>query len=244
MSEAPTTSPQRVAIDDLVAVPEFQIRRRTDPSTVARYAGLLRAGVILPPVKAGRIEGALVLIDGFHRVEAHRRAGVSAIMAEIIPVSEREARWLAAEANMAHGLPLTRSERREAFKAFVQAGRHLDARRRLLSLREMARACGAGSHNTILSWLRKDFPRIARQLQGENPRGGGCRGVSVPSLSEIAEESIRQAIAAARGVPCEVERGALAAILREAAGAIERGEPPSVLTSQDQPGEDSLGPIY
>lgn len=243
MPEAPTTSPQRVAIDDLVAVPEFQIRRRTDPGTVARYAGLLRAGVILPPVMAGRIEGALVLIDGFHRVEAHRRAGVSAIMAEITPVSEREARWLAAEANMAHGLPLTRSERREAFRAFVQAGRHLDARRRLLSLREMAKACGIGSHSTVLSWLKKDFPKIARQLREELPRGGGCRPAPVPSLSEIAEESIRQAMAAACGIPCERERGALAAILRDAAGAIERGEPPSVFSSREQ-GEDSMGPIY
>ncbi len=222
-----TTTPDRrtIALADLLTVKDYQIRRRTDPGTVTRYAGLLRAGKELPPVKVGMIDGAAVLLDGFHRVEAHRRAGIFDVVADVVSTTAREAKWLAAEANMAHGLPLKRSEMRSAFRAFIEAGRHLDDRRRLLSLREMAQRCGVGSHNTVLAWLRKDFPRIARQLQAENPRGGGAHPLSGRSLAEIAEDNIAQAVAAARGVTCERERECLIMALKGAAQEIERGAP-------------------
>jgi hypothetical protein len=77
----------RVAVHDLLTVPEFQIRKKVNPGTVRHYAGLLRAGTILPPVLAGMIDGALVLLDGFHRVEAHRQAGIPDIEVEVVPTS-------------------------------------------------------------------------------------------------------------------------------------------------------------
>lgn len=236
---APAADVRSVRLDDLVTVPDYQIRKRTDPGTVARYAGFLRAGAELPPVKVGMIDGALVLLDGFHRVEAHRKAGRWEIAAEIVATNAREAKWLAAEANMKHGLPLKRSELRGAFRAFVHAGRHLDARRRVLSLREMAQGCGVGSHNTVRSWLEKDFPRIYRQLRTEYPQGGGLRRAPGRTLAEIAEESIRAAVAAARGVPDEDERARLALALRQAAAEVENPSPLVLAPIEETTGDEA-----
>jgi hypothetical protein len=242
-TDPPTTSVRMVQIADLLVVPDYQIRRKTDASTVARYAGLLRAGTVLPPVKAGLISGALVLLDGYHRIEAHRRVNLGQIAVEIVSTTAREAKWLAAEANMAHGLPLKRSEMRAAFRAFIHARRHLDSRGHLLSLREMAKACGVGSHNTVLAWLTKDFPKIARQLQSESPRGGGCYPSEGRSFAQIAREGIAAAVAAARGVTCEFARGALLQAMGEAMDVIEKGTPVA-LGEPPSPEDDDIVPAF
>lgn len=214
-----------MALADLLTVPAYQVRASTDDATVRRYAAALRAGAELPPVKAGRINGALVLLDGFHRVGAHRLVGNGFVEAEIIPTTEREARWLAAEANMTHGLPLKRAERHEAFKAFVRADRHRNHRGHLLSLREAAKAFGLVGHTTFLSWMRKFFPRIAAQYDGPERLGQGARALPLvaPDLSAIASDSLAQAVAAARGVRDPADRGGLVRAFREAAAEVERG---------------------
>lgn len=237
VQEAPPALPvgrHTVALAHLLVVPEYQIRKSTIPGVVAQYAGLLRGGVELPPVLAGRINGTLVLLDGFHRAEAHRKVGRLEIEVEVVDTTPREARWLAARGNLTHGLQLKPRERREAFRAFIRAGQHLDERRRIMSLREMARASCVGSHNTVRSWL-KEFPHVLRAMASENRRGPGVVGrLPGRSFEEMAEDGITQAVAAGRAITCEFSRGRLALALRQAAEEMERGEPAPIITESRQ----------
>jgi hypothetical protein len=172
--------PQRVALDRIITNDDLQIRYRFSEPTAERYRKAMDAGTVFPPLlvaAVGQSEG-LLLIDGFHRLDAMRRmfSPPSDIEVEIVGVRTMEdARWLAAKANLKHGLPLKPKELREVFRAYVRANQYLDARtRRLQSYREMATILGCG-RSTLHRWMEKDFPRVFRQMGGfggENTKGG------------------------------------------------------------------------
>ncbi|MCK8784255.1 hypothetical protein M0638_07675 [Roseomonas sp. NAR14] len=220
------TETRTLALADILVDPAYQIRSALDEATVARYVGVLRADGEMPPLKVGCIAGALVLLDGFHRVSAYRERGILMVEAEVVATTTKEARWIAAEANMRHGLPLKPKEKQEAFRAFVRAGNLKDHRGHLRTLREVAQRFGLVGHTTILRWLRKDFPQVARQYAGGD--GGGMAPdvrSRLPSFHDTAAECIAQAVAAARGVDCRHQRGKLVVALRGALEEVERAAP-------------------
>lgn len=128
----------RVALDDLILDREYQTRLALDHGAIRRYADAMRTGHKLPPITIARVDGAPVVIDGWHRVHAAKLAGIAALPALLIDPPEAELPWLAAEANLRHGVPLKRSERRNVFRAYVRAGQHLKGRRRIKSSREIS----------------------------------------------------------------------------------------------------------
>jgi len=84
-------------------------RAAFDPNTVDRYREALEAGETLPPLVVmsdGR------LLDGLHRYEAHKQAGVKEVVVIIEDPEDPDAR--AIELNLRHGKPLTREELKEA----------------------------------------------------------------------------------------------------------------------------------
>ena len=114
-----------MAISRLVRDPSYQVRQRVDEATVARYANILAEGVAMPPIRVASVNGVLVLVDGWHRVAAHDRRGLREIEAEVIKATASEAQWMAAAANLSHGLPLRRAEIRTAFQALIRARQHI-----------------------------------------------------------------------------------------------------------------------
>lgn len=136
----------------------------------------------MPPIQVALVSGVLVVVDGHHRLAAHERRGMGEIEAEIIEATANEAQWLAAAANMAHGLPLRRAEIRTAFRAMIKARKHIAKPTKgammpgtLLSYRELtAMMGGLVRHTTLHSWMAADFPDIARRMasasNGEAPR--------------------------------------------------------------------------
>ena len=156
-------------IDEIVVDDSLQVRHRLDLGTVQKYAEAYRAGVVLPAVKVALFEGTIpMLVDGWHRLAALRKLGIGTVEVEVVAqkATMREIRWLAAEANTKHGLPLTRKEMENVFKAYVQAGKHWK-KGRLKPWREISRELGGRSHNTIGSWFKKHFPKIYRNYQNE-----------------------------------------------------------------------------
>jgi hypothetical protein len=116
-----------------------------------------------------------VLVDGWHRVKAAGQAGLSRLPAVIVNVSSAaELSWLAAEANRTHGQPLERSLDREVFRRYVAAKRNMKKVGRTTtyrSYREIREDLGGiRSPTTLMSWMREDFPKIAREM-GENSPG-------------------------------------------------------------------------
>uniref|UniRef100_UPI00056D5F3E hypothetical protein n=1 Tax=Rhizobium fredii TaxID=380 RepID=UPI00056D5F3E len=99
----------------------FQMRKKTDPSTIKRYVGIYQAEKSMPPVKIGLINGVPFLIDGWHRLAALEQLGEETASALVIECGEQQALWLAASANLEHGLPLKAAELRAVFRALVRA---------------------------------------------------------------------------------------------------------------------------
>lgn len=200
-----------VRIADIVRDSRFQMRPTT-PGIVKRYASVLRSGKALPPVTLAQVNGALVCVDGGHRIAAHEALQREVIEATVVPCTAREALWMAASANLAHGLPLKPKEVRKAFCLYIAARKHRHAGevRNLKSYREIAADLGGiVSHVTVRNWMMSEFPRIAEQMSNPDEPHGGDFTQAAPRLSDTALSAIQQATAAARGVKKPDERGAL-----------------------------------
>jgi len=176
MSYTGSVDTQIVSLSHLIRDPKFQVRRKLDQPTINRYVEVLKAGNCMPPIQVVFINDAPVLMDGWHRVAAMEQLGKPDAEAVVLEATEQEAYWIAARANMEHGLPLKKSEQREVFRAYIKAGQHKKGRGRYKSYREMQSDLSV-SYSTIRTWMFKDFPRIAARLGGnEEFKGtGGLR---------------------------------------------------------------------
>lgn len=194
-------------IADIVRREPFQIRSGLNLGTVKRYAGILKQGGTLPPVTVAEIvipgtapkgrpmkgfgdirEGVLVLVDGFHRVEAHLLNGGHSVCAEVVPATKEEALWLGAKANLAHGLPLKMKDLRGVFRRYIHSKQHRKPHGELKSYREIAADLnGMRSHVTLRAWMRKDFPKLFKSMgrddQAKAP--GGLPDASPMQANEV-----------------------------------------------------------
>lgn len=214
-----------VRLDDLVMDPTLQVRRATDRGTVKQYADAMRAGRVFPPIKVANVGGACHLVGGWHRVEAARTAGLKELEAVVIDAPKEALRWLAAEDNMTHGLPLKRSEARAVFRAYVKAKQHRTAKGGFKSSREIASDLhGMRSHATILAWMRKDFPSTYRAMAGGEDLDDRSESDAVPELDPLApaRDLIQQIVARARGVQDPETRGELVSLLEGACEDVKR----------------------
>jgi len=143
----------------------------------------------LPPILVHR--DTRTVIDGAHRLAAHRARGRATIRVEWFPGTLDEAFEVAVKANVTHGLPLTLRERRTAAVSLI---RTIPNR----SDRALAEICGL-SHTTI-SKLRAETPaaaasgrevrlgrdgrrRSTRPQRSDHPAGRG--NATNPSAGEI-----------------------------------------------------------
>ncbi len=174
--DSPST--ETVQFANIVTLPEMQPRNNgLNLATVRRYKQAMEAGETFPPILLGRFNGALVLADGWHRLEAMTERGLWEAVAEVRYVSSMaEAKLWGYEANRKHGLPLTKAELREMFRVYLKAKRHHGrSRGQFKSYREMAAELGIPK-STLASWTQSDAPALARALGKGNPYGGSGRG--------------------------------------------------------------------
>lgn len=225
-----------VDLSDIVRDARYQVRTKLQAATVRAYANAMKAGAAFPPITLARLGGALVLLDGFHRVKAAEVAGVTHLRAVVVSCSPEEAAWRAAEANLSHGLPLSRAALRGAFRAFMRARMYRQGKHGLLSLRDIAlRLGGTIHHETVRRWMQRDYPGIARRYAGEAPpkRREAALPTAEDVLAETAGAAIANAVAAARGLRCPALRSILAEHLESALRDITEGRPAEVLEVVD-----------
>ena len=148
-----------LALDDVVLDPSLNLRDTLDEETVSRY---VEAGDRLPPVTIFEVEGRYLLADGFHRFAAVARRNGGRISAEVRQGRLNDALHWAAFANLRHGLPLNRHERRRAIELGVKL--HPD-----WSDRKLAEALGAGRE--LIAKLRRDL-MAAGEIPGVETRVG------------------------------------------------------------------------
>ncbi len=210
-----------IPIADIVQRPEWQVRKELDGLTIYRYQSALSYSG-LPPIELALINGALVLVDGWHRLAAALRLKRTHVEATVTEMTEEDARWKAAVANTTHGLPLKHRERREVFRTYVITGRNKEGPRRYKSYRDIATDLnGIVGKSTLQRWMEQEFPEIAarmgrdRRSTSELPETKGKGSVSYQEATAYLE----QIIARARGMDGS-EREALAERLALAAASV------------------------
>ena len=206
-----------IPISSIAKRAEWQVRSGLDKGAVRRYQDAYIAGSNMPPVRLAKTENALFVIDGWHRLAAAGRAGLDMIDATIEAASSAEAAWLAAEANLCHGVPLKRGEHRKVFRAFIRAGKHRRGKN-LIPYREIAKALhGVRAHTTIRNWMREDFPTIAEAYGPAEPHGnpGADATWAIPSTSDLsAALEHLHSLAAIRDALPTAQREALTGAIR------------------------------
>ena len=187
--------PYEIDIRQIRQDPTFQVRNKLDEANLTRLRAAYRSEKAVLPITLAFLEdGATdqlpVIIDGHHRVtvletlaaEAATRGdnGSTTVEAMFVRLTTTEARWQAANANGAHGVPLKGPEMRALFRRFIEAGHHRLAEGRYKSYREIAREIGK-SHPTIMKWMQTDFPKEAIKMGSEELAGkAGGEGAPVP----------------------------------------------------------------
>ena len=91
---------------------------------VQEYAEMIENGVVFDPIQVWkRADGKIWLIDGAHRIEAHKRVGASTIKAELVECKDDlDFRIKAIQANIKHGIPLLPEEKKLLAIALHKAG--------------------------------------------------------------------------------------------------------------------------
>lgn len=108
-------------ISAITVDPGLQTRASMDPETVAEYAEALSAGIRLPPVEVYRDDDdALLLADGFHRLAAAERAGLTKVDTVTHEGGRRAALLHAVGANARHGLRRTNADKRRCVELLLR----------------------------------------------------------------------------------------------------------------------------
>ena len=192
------SEPQSLLIDRLVLDPAFQVREKLDAHAIKRYAAMYEAGHRLDPIRVADVGGLLIVIDGWHRIEAMKLAGREHATAVVTAMSRDDAAWEAANANASHGVQLRRADYVNVFKFYVRSRRHIKSRGKggracYKSYRDMAKELPfPRSHVTIRNWMFKYFPGIARQISDEDVpvATGGLRDATASAEIQSGAEKL------------------------------------------------------
>lgn len=202
----------QVALSALIMLPDNQIREQTNRRTVKRYAELMRGGEVFDPVTVVMTEDTneargYILVDGWHRVSATQMIGNRSVRAIVVKAAPEEILWLAVEANRRHGLPLSRADKRNAFRAYVRAKKHRTGRGSAVkSSRQMEKDLnGFVTRHTLPVWMKADFPAIyaamvGNGLEGEEDQGGVKPINSDKDYAMAAIASLDECMACARAI--------------------------------------------
>lgn len=228
--------PQELALAEVRRHPSFQMRvLGVDRSHSNRLLRVLKDGGDLPPIKVARVGRALYVVDGFHRLEAHAGAGRDTINADVAKMTLPEAQEEARLANTTHGKGLSNADKRKAFDAMVEAGRHLDAHGTLKPSRTIAAELNyLYSHETVRQKLKAigfDVETPAEFPHGFKARGGGEDDDAYLAVERAgdAQEHLRAFQELFFTLPDDSQPDMLAAA-RALVEALERGERPERAT--------------
>jgi hypothetical protein len=150
---------RELPVDELVLDPNLNLRDRLDDEAVGRY---VESWGRLPPVTVFEVDGLALLADGFHRHAAAVSLGRRTLEADVRVGTFADALDHASAANLRHGLPLTRAERRRSVEVQVRLHHEFSDRR-------LADELGVG---------RELVGKVRKQLvdAGQVPAGAGRVG--------------------------------------------------------------------
>jgi ParB-like chromosome segregation protein Spo0J len=111
---------REIALNEIVANPDFMMRDGIDKALVAQYKDNLADILQASPIEVYETPDGFYLVDGFHRRAAARQLEQTTIRAIVKRGSVADAYAAACLANLRHGKPLGRSERKKAIQEYIK----------------------------------------------------------------------------------------------------------------------------
>jgi len=150
------SQPFELPIADLEYVRELYPRIREDDAAIERYRDALDR---LPPIAVAR---GRVLVDGFHRWQAHKREGRETIAAfDLGNLTDAEILREAIARNSAHGQQLTQKEKQRNATSLWPRFTHLNIADRVHELAQLLSV----SDKTVHNWTKEARAEEKRQQQ-------------------------------------------------------------------------------
>ena len=113
-----------VPIDEITIDQELQVRDFMRKEKVEEYAQRIEDGAHFPPIHCGRLkggDGTIYLVDGFHRFEAYKIAGVEQVECEVAEYDEWRVMYAYAfRANNSHGINMDEHEEESGLDKIIQ----------------------------------------------------------------------------------------------------------------------------
>jgi hypothetical protein len=160
-----------------------QMRVDLVQETIDEYATAMKDGEKFDPIDVFADDEAKTywLVDGFHRVEAARKAGLTSIRARVYRGSLRDAILRAAGANARHGLRRTNADKRKAVEALLR-----DTEWSAWSDREIAARCSVSDR--FVNKLRAELSANGSQMPATRKaiRGGREYTVNTAPIADAA----------------------------------------------------------
>jgi transposase len=125
---------------------------------VKEYADMIESGVEFDPILVwDKGNGEYWVVDGVHRLEAHKRAGRSTIKAELISCKDEiDCQIKAIQANLKHGLSIKKEEKISLVQKFYY--------HRGISVEELSKIFGV-SERTIYRWVESVMKQKKEDLK-------------------------------------------------------------------------------
>ncbi len=166
--------PVDLGLSQIVIDEQIHVRiNGLDEQRVQQYTIIIENGGEMEPIIVFQdVSGDHILADGFHRVEAYRRAGRDAIKARVSKGGYEAAYEYAENANLEHGLAYSNDDKKNILRRRITQGRTWfewsdDGKLNpLVSYNEMARQLGV-SQPTIKTWV-DDIVDDLRQTTSKN----------------------------------------------------------------------------
>ena len=164
--------------------PRLQCRVRLDPECLSDFIKAVLREEQFPPVVVFRIDGALWLVDGHHRLTATRKAGRSEILAVVHDGTWPDAVRAALAANQKHGLRLSAADREAAV---LLATKEFEG----ISTRATAELCGVSARTVrrVLKRAGGALPHLGAMTHGRDGKRYHARKARSEVPAELARTS-------------------------------------------------------
>lgn len=217
-----------VDVESITRDAALQVRSGVDPATVRKYASEMKAGAKFPPVELAETEdGTLLLVDGWHRMEAaHVINGQKTVEAITRAASRQEAAGWACMANLTHGKQLSDRDKRRALALYIKGRMHRTAKG-LKTYREIEGELFI-KRTTLHRWMAKDHPRIAREMARDQPESSNADAPPIhdsePETVRCIEQALRDALALYGKLRTPNMRGRAEVACKELLGEMQQAE--------------------
>ena len=119
MGEAINIPAEKIVFDKSI-YPRFEV----DPERIQFFVELLENDAELDPIRVVKHDGSYVLIEGKHRLDAHKICGIYEIPGIVEKIERKLWRLYAAKYNVRTSKPLSRDELKSVIKNVYEIERH------------------------------------------------------------------------------------------------------------------------